>query len=252
GFGEGGVAEKLAVFAVNGDEIFGADEGEEELHLFLAGVAGDVNGRGAAALIIDEDAAAEEMVNHAEDGLLVAGDDAGGEDDGVVLVDFKHAVVADGDARHGGHGLGLAAAGEDDEFLGIEGTHILRADDAAVGDAQAVEAVGDLDVVHHAAADEADFAADAAGDVDDLLDAVDGAGEAGDDDFLRGGAEKLFEGGPDGALGESGAGALDVGTVAEKGEDAFLAVAGEGVEVEGAAVDGRGVNLEVAGVDDDA
>ncbi len=48
------------------------------------------------------------------------------------------------------------------------------------------------------------------------------------------------------------AGALDVGGVGEKGEDTFVAVAGEGVEVEGRATDGRLVDLEIAGVNDDA
>jgi hypothetical protein len=49
----------------------------------------------------------------------------------------------------------------------------LRANDHAVGYAEIFEGVGNFDVVDHAAADEGDFAADAGGDVDDLLDTVD-------------------------------------------------------------------------------
>ena len=110
----------------------------------------------------------------------------------------------------------------------------------------------DFDVVDHAAADEGDFAIDARGDVDDLLDAVDAAGEAGEDDAARGGAAEIFEARDDGALGRSEAGALDVGGVAEERENAFVAVAREGVEIEAGAVNGSLVDLEVAGVDDDA
>ena len=135
----------------------------------------------------------------------------------VVFVDGDEAVIVDGDARHRGHRLGLAAAGQDDETLGIEAANVLGADDHAVGDAQIVKRVRDFDVVDHAAADEGDFAADARGDVDDLLDAVDGGGEAGQDDTARGRAAEIFEARDYGAFGRGEAGALDVGGVAEEG-----------------------------------
>src|ERR1700752_4429312 len=138
-------------------------------------------------------------------------------------------MVVDRDAGKRGHRLSLAAAGENDQSLGIEAANVLRTNDHAVGDAQIFEGVGDLDVVDHAAADEGDFAADARGDVDHLLYAVDRRSEAGKDDAARGGAAKLFDARDDGALGAGKAGALDVGGVGEKSEDAFVAVAGEGV-----------------------
>ncbi len=132
---ERGVTEEMAIFAVNGDEIFWLAELEDELLLFLAGVAGDVDGS-TGIVVIDECAAAEHVVEHAEDGLVVAGDDAGGEDDGVVFVYRDEAVIVHGDARHRGHRLGLAAAGEHDDAARVEAADVLRADHHTVGNAQ--------------------------------------------------------------------------------------------------------------------
>src|SRR6266478_8263992 len=147
-------------------------------------------------------------------------------------------MIIDRDARERGHGLGLTAAGEDDQALGVEAADILRANDHAVGDAEVFEGVGDFDVVDHAAADESDFAADAGSDVDDLLNTVDGGREARQNDAARGGAAKFFDARDDVAFGAGEAGALDVGGVGEKREDAFVAVTGEGVEIKGGAADG--------------
>src|SRR4029077_4901667 len=95
--GKRGVAEKMAIFAVNGDEVFRFHELQDKLLFFLAGVTGDVNGAGGM-VVIDERAAAEHVVEHAENGFFVSGDDAGGEDDGVVFVDGDEAMIIDRDA----------------------------------------------------------------------------------------------------------------------------------------------------------
>ena len=75
---ERGVLEQLAVLAVHRNEIFRFNELEEYFHFLLAGVAGYVNRRVAPAFVIDQHAAAEKVVNHAEDRLFVAGNDARG------------------------------------------------------------------------------------------------------------------------------------------------------------------------------
>ena len=110
----------------------------------------------------------------------------------------------------------------------------------------------DFDVVHHAAADEGDFAVHAPGDVDDLLNALNRRGEAGENHAARRRAAEFFDARHDGALRRRVARALDVGAVAEKREHAFAAVPRKGVQIERRAVDGRLINLEIAGVNDDA
>ena len=192
------------------------------------------------------------MIDHAENRFFVSGNDARRQNDGVVFVDAHQPVIIDGDARKRGHRLGLRPAREHHEALWIEAANVLRAHDAAVGNAQLVEAVRDLDVVHHAAPDEPDLAPHAARDIDHLLNAVHRAREARDDNFFGRRAEKLFEAHHHRALGGREAGALDVGAVAEEREHALLPVARERVQVERFAIDGSRIDLEIAGVDDDA
>src|ERR1700726_4232145 len=122
----------MTVFAVNRNEVFGFDELKNELLLFLAAMAGDVNGA-ASIVVINERAAAKHVVKHAEDSFFVSRDDAGGEDDGIVFVDRNEAMIVDRDAREGGHGLGSATAGEDHDALRVKAANILRTDDMPSG-----------------------------------------------------------------------------------------------------------------------
>src|SRR5229473_164970 len=201
------MAEEMTVFAVNGDEVFWFNELQDELLLFLAGMAGDVDGA-AGVVVIDQGAAAEHVIEHAENGFFVSGDDPCRKDHGIVFVDRDEAMTVDSNAREGRHWFGLAATGENDQAFGIEAANVLRANDHAVGDTEIFEGVGDFDVVDHAAADEGDFAANARGDVDHLLDAMDRGGEARKDDAARGGATKLFDTRDYIALGAGEAGAF--------------------------------------------
>src|ERR1700756_1422753 len=95
---ERGVAEEMSILPVDRNEIFRFDELQNELLFFLAGVAGNVNSA-AGIVVIDEGAAAEHVVEHAEDGFLISGNNAGGEDDAIVFVDGDEAMIVDRDAR---------------------------------------------------------------------------------------------------------------------------------------------------------
>src|SRR6185437_14478082 len=115
---------------------------------------------------------AEHVVQHAKNGFFVSGNDARGKYDAVVFVHAHEAVIVDGDARKRRHRLGLTAAGKNNYALGIEIANVLRTDDHAVRNAQVIHGVRDLHVINHAAAHESDFASNAAGDIDHLLNAV--------------------------------------------------------------------------------
>ena len=124
----------------------------------------------------------------------------------------------------------------------------------AVRDRQHAELEGDADVLQHRAAQERDLAAARDGGVGELLDAVDVAREAGDDDPptpLR--QEDPAQGLADAALAAGVAGQLRVRRVREQQADAFgggdLADPGQ---VRAAPVDGVQVELEVAAVEHDA
>ena len=67
---------ELAVFAVNGNEVARLDQVDDQLQLFLAGVSADVHRRLRAIVVDDVRIAPEEVIDHAIDGFLIAGNDA--------------------------------------------------------------------------------------------------------------------------------------------------------------------------------
>ena len=111
---------------------------------------------------------------------------------------------------------------------------------------------GDAHVAHHGAPHQGHAPPVIGGGVEHLLDAVDVAGEGGDDDLLVGLGEDAVEHGPDLVLVADHAGDLGVGGVDAEQVDALVGEAGEGAQVRDAPVDGQGVHLEVAGGQDAA
>ena len=90
------VALEVAVVAVDGDEELRSHEVDHHAKLFLRAVAGDVDEAVGAVVVDDAGIAAFEMVDDAVDGLLVAGDDARAEQDGVARIDLGELVVVHG------------------------------------------------------------------------------------------------------------------------------------------------------------
>ncbi len=117
---------------------------------------------------------------------------------------------------------------------------------------QKAEVVGDLGDVAHAAADDGDLAAELLREIDDLLQAVNGGTEGGDEEAAFGAVEDVFEARADGAFGFGIAGPIGIGGVRHEQQHAALAVFGESVQVEELVIGGSGIDLEIAGVDDDA
>ena len=168
-----------------GDEVAGLAvhrHGVERLEDVVAveelaggGVAGDVDL--GVALVDDVGAELEQAVDDAEDGVLVARDQAGGEDDGVALAD-DDAVVAVGHAGQGRHRLALGAGGHQHHAVVRQVVDVLDVDEDARRHFEVAELRGDGHVADHRAADEGHLAVVVRGGVEDLLDAVHVRGEA--------------------------------------------------------------------------
>src|SRR5262249_7707416 len=126
------------IFAVDRDEIARLDELQDQLLLFLAGMAGNVNGS-SGIFVVNERATAEHVVEHAADGFFVARNDSRGKKDRVVLFDGCEAMIVDRDSRERRHGLGLTAASENDEALRVEAANVGRPYDHSVWNAQIAE-----------------------------------------------------------------------------------------------------------------
>src|SRR4030095_4648375 len=113
--GQARVAEEVAVLAVHRHEVPRPSEAQHQLEILLAGVPGDVDE--GVVLVEDLGAAAVERVDHTAHGALVAGNDAGRDDDQVAPRD-PHVLVLAGRhqaqrgvrlalaPRRGGHLLG--------------------------------------------------------------------------------------------------------------------------------------------------
>ena len=114
---------------------------------------------------------------------------------------------------------------------------------------QEAELGGDPHVADHGAADEGDLAPGLLSRVEDLLDPVDVAAEAGDDDAPFGMPEDLVDGRRDLELRGGEAGHVGVRRVGEEQVDTLLPQPGEGTQIGDPTIERQLVHLEVTGVE---
>ena len=107
----------------------------------------------------------------------------------------------------------------------------------------------DFGSVGHAAAEESYFAAVLMREIQNLLKAMNGGAEAGNDQAARRAHEQILEAWPHGAFALGVAGTIDVGRIRQQQQYAALAVLGKGVQVEQEVISGCGVDFEIAGMD---
>ena len=249
--GQPGVLRKLPVLAVNRHEIARPHQIQHQPQLFHRPVSGNVQRRIHAA-VHHVRAALREMVDHAEDRLLIARNDARTEHHRVARLDRDVFVVIHGHARERRHRLALRAGNQDRDLRRLRVHHVLRADQNAVGNVEQAVAVRDLGDRDHAAAHQRDLAAEFLREIEDQLQAVNRGAEAGDEQAAFGAVENVFQARAHGALGIGIAGPVGIGGIGEQQQHAALAVIGQRVQIEQFVVGGGGVDFEIAGVDDDA
>ena len=155
----------------------------------------------------------------------------------------------EGHPGEGGHGLPLAAGGDDAHLGGGQRFDVGYVHHRAGGYVHIAQLGGHPHGVFHAPAGDRNLPAILGSYVDDLLDSVDVGGEGGDDDALLTATEQCVKGRPHAALALSEAGALHVGGVAQHGQHALVAQLAQAGQVGHAPLDGGGVDLEVAGVE---
>ena len=248
--GQAGVLVQHPGLAVEGDHKFRAGQGQHHFQLFLAGVAGDV--KVVAAPVNHLGPLGEQLVNDLGDGQLVAGNGGRGHDDQIVGVDVNLPVLGEGHAVQGAHLLPLAAGGDDDGLVFRHGLDLVHIHQDPGGDLHIAQLRADSHDVLHAPPGDAHLPAVLGGGVDDLLDAVDVAGEGGDDDALVAVLEQLVELVPHAALALGVPFLLHIGGVGQQGQHALVAQGPQPGQVRHASRHRRHVDLEVAGVDQHA
>ncbi len=195
-------------------------------------------------------AGAHQSVDHPVHVALVAGDRMAGQDDRVVVADLQPLALPAGQQRQGGHRLALGAGGDDAHSLRRELLDLLDVDEHGCGHAEELQVHREAHVLLHAPAHQRDLAVVLLGGLDDLLHAVDVAGEAGGDDAAVAVlVEEVAQHAPDAPLAGGVAGLLGVRGVAHEQADADGArELAETGEVRAPVVDGGEVQLEVARV----
>ncbi len=114
------------------------------------------------------------------------------------------------------------------------------------------QVVRDLGDVQHAASEKRHFPSVFRGQIQNLLQAVDGGAEAGNHHAARSADEQVFETRTHRAFAFGVAGTVHVGRIRQQQKHAALAVFRQRVQVEKVIVGGRGIDFEVAGVNDNA
>ena len=248
--GDPAVLRELPVFAVHRDEEPRLHQRQHQLQLFLAAVPGHVHV--LDALVDHLGAAAGQVVDHAADRPLVAGNRSRGQHHRVVGADLHVPVVVDRDARQGRHRLALRAGREAEDVLCRIVADFRVADLDAGRNPQVAEPLRDLGVAHHPAPDERDLAIELRREIHEDLHPVDAGREGGDDQLAGRAREDFLERVNHLALGSGEAAPIDVRAVGEQREHALAAELREAMHVEVLAVERCLVDLEIAGVHDDA
>ncbi len=181
--GDAGVAGELPELAVHRHEVARPHQRQHQLELVDAAVPRDVDV--PRVLGHDLDLALGQVVDHPANRPLVAGNGAGREHHGVVGPERHVPVLVDGDARQRRLRLALRSGDQADDVAGGEARDVGVLDADAGRHPQVAEALGDLRVLLHAAADERDVAIELGRQVDDELHAVDARRERGDHDLAR-------------------------------------------------------------------
>ena len=155
--GHAGVAGQLGVgahvpdLAVDRQHVARLDDVVAVEQLAGAGVAADVHQ--GVALVDHVGAPAGQAVDDAVDGVLVAGDQRAGEDDGVALLDVHEVVVALGDPAERAQRLALRPGGDQHLALGRQVGELLGVDEHPGRHVEVAEVLGDRHVADHRATD---------------------------------------------------------------------------------------------------
>ena len=164
--------------------------------------------------------------------MVLPRDGTGRKDDGVGGFDLHLGMFSAGDAAEGRQRFALAAGHEQQGFPVGQVTDLLDRHEQIVGAAHVAELPGLGDHVEHGAAQQAHLAAVLHRQLEDHRDAMDRAGEGGEDHAALRLADVAVQVREDRPLRRGEAGDLGVGGIAEQAQHALLAVVGKALDIE--------------------
>ena len=182
----------LPVFAVNRQEKARPHQVQYQPQLFRAAVSGDVDRRIHGA-VNHVRAAFREVVDHPVNRLFIARNNACAQSHGVAGLNGQVLVIIHRDARHGRHRLALRARNHRHHFAGRRPASCPAGAAKCHRGAQQPEAMRDLGDVVSCCGRETPLCVRTLRQIEDLLQAVNGRAEAGDDQSPFGAKEDFFQ-----------------------------------------------------------
>src|SRR5438876_2957824 len=252
GLGEFGMQLQLPVLAVDRNEVFRFDQVNDQFQFFLAGVAAHVNWWRGSVFVDDVCLAPEQVIDHAIDRLLIAGNDAGGKHNRVAFFDLGMFVIVYGSTRQRRHRFALCAANEHTNFFRSEILHLTRMNQQTFGNLDIAQVFSDLRRTGHGPANERNFAPVLPGEFYRELNAMNRRRKTRNKQPALGAGKNFIELAAHRPLTGRVTFALNIGAVLKQGQHALFTVFGKCVKIKEPVVGGRGINFEVAGVNDHA
>ena len=201
------------VVAVNRNEEFWPHQVDEQPHLLLAAVAGDVNQSVLAVVVNHVGLAAAQVIDHAKNSLLVAGNNARAQHHRVAGLNVRVLVVVHRGAAQCAHRLALRAADQDHHLLGRKVANLAGVNHQSGRNLDVAQVLRNLCRVHHRAPHHRHLAPVLARQFHGDADAIDRRREATEEELLLGLGENLVEARNDRAFARRVAGPLHIGRV---------------------------------------
>ena len=239
----------MAIIAVHRNEELRSQQVGHQAQFFLAAVSADVDQPRGTVVVDNLCVAAVQVIDYAENALLVAGNHARAENNRVSFLNVRELVIVHRRTRQRAHRLALGAADHHHYIMGWVVLDLSWIDQQTGGNVDVAQVLSDLRRLHHGAANNGHLALVQVGQFQRNADAVDGGGEAAEEQLAFGSRENLVQARANSPLAGRVAGAVDVGRVLQQRQHTALAVLGKRMEIERLAIRRRKIDLEVARVD---
>ena len=120
----------MGSLTVNGHESSRLNDGEHQLELLGTRMAGNMDT--STRLVVNVSTDLGKRVNNARNGLFIAGNRSGRNDNGIALLDFNGSVVAVCDSRKGRKRLTLRTSAHNDDPIARNALQLISIDEIVV------------------------------------------------------------------------------------------------------------------------
>ena len=224
----------------------GFHKSQHEFQLFSPGVSGSMN---VGDLFINHVRShTVELVDQGCDGLLISGNEAGGKNHRVSILDLYVFVLIQGHAGKGRHRFSLTPGGDDGHLVIRIIADLFFRDFEVFGKVYESQFLGYAHIGDHAPSIKDHFSAKFGRKRNNLLNPGDVGGETGNNDSSLAFPEQVLQGLSHLHLAQGEPLLFRIGGIGEQGQDPLLAKMGEADDVRMLGIHRGGVDPEISGV----